>query len=151
LGYHPEIILAGRRINDGMGQYIASQFIKGLVKKKIHIEDSNILVMGLTFKENCPDIRNTKVMDIVQELKEYNCTIDIYDPWVDLNDDLMKEEGVSLISNVESGNYDGVIIAVAHDEFKSMGIAKIKSWLKTPHVIYDLKHLFDKSDTDFRL
>ena len=151
LGYHPEIILAGRRINDGMGQYIASQFIKGLVKKKIHIEDSNILVMGLTFKENCPDIRNTKVMDIVQELKEYNCTIDIYDPWVDLNDDLMKEEGVSLISNVESGNYDGVIIAVAHDEFKSMGIAKIKSWLKNPHVIYDLKHLFDKSDTDFRL
>ncbi|EFI8013481.1 Vi polysaccharide biosynthesis UDP-N-acetylglucosamine C-6 dehydrogenase TviB, partial [Escherichia coli] len=119
IGYHPEVILAGRRINDGMSKYVASQFIKAMLKKKLQIEGANVLIMGLTFKENCPDLRNTKVVDILAELKEYNVNVDIYDPWVDV-EEAYYEYGVNVLNTLSDKKYDGVIFAVAHSQFKNM-------------------------------
>ena len=150
IGYNPEIILAGRRMNDGMGAYVASQLIKAMIKKSIQLEGAKILIMGLTFKENCPDLRNTKVVDIANELKEYNVKIEVYDPWVD--EALAQiEYGIMPIERPQLNTYDALVIAVAHTEFKEMGIAEIKAFNKPCHVIYDLKHLFSASDTDLRL
>tara|TARA_Y100001970_G_scaffold26363_1_gene31737 strand:+ start:55693 stop:56979 length:1287 start_codon:yes stop_codon:yes gene_type:complete len=150
LGYHPEIILAGRRLNDGMSKFIVGEFIKTLANKSIKINNANILVLGLAFKENCPDIRNTKIVDVVDELKSFNCNVDVYDPWVD-SEEASKSFGIRTDLSLKKKSYDGVIIAVAHKKFIKMGINIIKSYCKSKHVIYDLKHIFDQSEVDLRL
>ncbi|ACA85940.1 Vi polysaccharide biosynthesis UDP-N-acetylglucosamine C-6 dehydrogenase TviB [Shewanella woodyi] len=150
VGYHPEMILAGRRLNDGMGQYVVSQLVKKMLKKRLHVEGANVLVMGLTFKENCPDLRNTKVVDIVSELKEYNINVDIVDPWCS-NDEAEHEYGLSLCEKPKANNYDAIIMAVAHNEFREMGAEKIHVLGKTEHVLYDLKYILDKESVDMRL
>ncbi len=150
VGYHPEMILAGRRLNDGMGEYVVSQLIKKMLKKRIHVEGANVLIMGLTFKENCPDLRNTKIVDIVSELKEYNINIDITDPWCS-NEEAHHEYGLSLVENVQDNHYDAIILAVGHNQFKELGAEKIRAYGKQEHVLYDLKYLLDKSDVDMRL
>lgn len=150
VGYHPEMILAGRRLNDGMGQYVVSQLVKKMLKKRIHVEGANVLVMGLTFKENCPDLRNTKVVDIVSELKEYNINVDIVDPWCS-EEEAQHEYGLSLCAEPQQGNYDAIVMAVSHDEFKRMGAESIHAYGKEEHVLYDLKYVLDKENVDMRL
>lgn len=150
IGYHPEIILAGRRLNDSMGAYVVSQLIKSMVKKRIHVQGARVLVMGLTFKENCPDIRNTRVIDMVNELKEYNVSVDLYDPWA-VAADVEQEYGLSLIEYPAQQTYDGIVLAVAHQQFKSMEIETIRSFGKAQHVLYDLKYLFSADASDLRL
>ncbi|WP_460195244.1 Vi polysaccharide biosynthesis UDP-N-acetylglucosamine C-6 dehydrogenase TviB [Thermosynechococcus sp. FA-CM-4201] len=147
--YHPELILAGRRINDNMGFYVAAQFLKLLVKKGIDLPNARVLVMGLTFKENCPDLRNTRVVDIIKELQSYGLEVDIYDPWVD-RQQAKREYGISLIEEL-SEQWDGIIIAVAHEQFQKMGSTGIRSLLKTPGVLYDVKWVLSKEDVDGRL
>jgi len=150
VGYRPEMILAGRRINDGMGSYVVSQLIKKMINKKIQVSGSRVLVMGLTFKENCPDIRNTKIIDIVDELKSYEIDVDIVDPWCDPLE-AAKEYGLVVSNPAEGGVYDAVLVAVAHDEFKEMGIKAIRELGRSKHVLYDLKYVLPKDDVDIRL
>lgn len=150
VGYHPEMILAGRRLNDGMGKYVVSELVKRMLKQRIHVEGANVLVMGLTFKENCPDLRNTKVVDIIAELKEYNINVDIVDPWCS-NAEAQHEYGLNLCEVPQQGDYDAIIMAVGHNEFKEMGAAEIHAFGKESHVLYDLKYVLDKSDVDMRL
>ncbi|EMN6201068.1 Vi polysaccharide biosynthesis UDP-N-acetylglucosamine C-6 dehydrogenase TviB [Vibrio vulnificus] len=150
VGYHPEMILAGRRLNDGMGQYVVSQLVKKMLKKRIHVEGANVLVMGLTFKENCPDLRNTKVVDIVAELKEYNINVDITDPWCS-NEEAQHEYGLSLCDKPKTNHYDAIILAVAHNEFREMGAEAIRALGKETHVLYDLKYVLEKQNVDMRL
>ncbi|MCK8087107.1 MULTISPECIES: Vi polysaccharide biosynthesis UDP-N-acetylglucosamine C-6 dehydrogenase TviB [Vibrio] len=150
VGYHPEMILAGRRLNDGMGGYVVSTLVKSMLKKRIHVEGANVLVMGLTFKENCPDLRNTKVIDIVSELKEYNINVDVLDPWCS-NEEAQHEYGLSVIKEAQLNHYDGIVLAVSHDEFKQLGAEKIREFGKETHVLYDLKYVLEKSDVDMRL
>jgi len=150
VGYHPEIILAGRRLNDNMGAYVVNQLIKAMIKRRIQIEGSRVLVMGFTFKENCPDIRNTRVVDIVTELKDYNCTVDVYDPWVTV-EAANHEYGIIPLTLPAPGAYDGVVLAVAHHQFKTMGVETIRALGKQNHVLYDLKYLFPADATDIRL
>jgi UDP-N-acetyl-D-galactosamine dehydrogenase len=149
VGYHPEMILAGRRLNDGMGAYVVSQLVKQMLKRRIQVEGANVLVMGLTFKENCPDLRNTKVVDIVRELKEYNINVDITDPWCE-SSEAEHEYGLSLTSP-KNEHYDAIILAVAHNEFKKMGADNIHKLGKKDHVLYDLKYLLPKESVDMRL
>ncbi len=149
-GYHPDMILAGRRINDGMGEYVVSQLVKQMMKKRIQIDGARVLIMGLTFKENCPDLRNTKVIDIVNELKEYNITVDIVDPWCS-SEEAQHEYGVSTMTSAEEGMYDGIVLAVGHQEFKDLGAEAIRKFGKQSHVLYDLKYVLDKSSVDMRL
>lgn len=141
IGYHPEVILAGRRINDGMGTYIAERVIKLLTRKRIHVVDSRILIMGLTFKENCPDLRNTRVVDVINSLREFNTQIDVYDPWVAAAD-AEEEYGLNVIDKPQPGSYDAVLLAVAHDQFRDMGLEAIQALCKPDHVIFDVKYLF---------
>lgn len=150
VGYHPEVILAGRRINDSMGRYVVSELVKAMVKKRIHVAGAKVLVMGLTFKENCPDIRNTKVVDILAELKEYGVDADVFDPWVDAGEAL-HEYGITPIVAPETGSYDAVIIAVGHQQFKDLGAAGVKALTKADSVIYDLKYVFAANAVDMRL
>ncbi|WP_291334221.1 Vi polysaccharide biosynthesis UDP-N-acetylglucosamine C-6 dehydrogenase TviB [Acinetobacter sp. UBA801] len=150
LGLHPEIILAARRLNDRMGEYVATQLIKEMVKQRIQVVGSKILVMGLSFKENCPDIRNTKIIDMVQALKEYELDLDIYDPWVDPKE-VEHEYGLAPISALQNNEYDAVILAVAHDQFKQMTAADIHALGKTKHVLFDLKYILSKEYSDIRL
>lgn len=150
IGHNPEIILAGRRLNDSMGEYVVTQLVKTMIKKRIQIEGAKVLVLGLSFKENCPDVRNTKVIDIVHELQKYNVEIDVHDPWIDANE-ARREYSITPISQPLSKQYDGIIIAVAHEQFTKMGIEKIRALGKDNHVLYDLKYLFTKEDTDIRL
>ncbi|WP_313483110.1 Vi polysaccharide biosynthesis UDP-N-acetylglucosamine C-6 dehydrogenase TviB [Acinetobacter variabilis] len=150
IGYHPEIILAGRRLNDGMGAYVVTQLVKGMIKKKIQVEGAKVLVLGLSFKENCPDIRNTKVIDIVHELQEYHIQADIYDPWIDATES-EHEYGIQPITELKNGEYDAVILAVAHEQFQAMGAAQIRALGKTNHVLYDLKYVFSQAESDLRL
>ncbi|NTY98331.1 Vi polysaccharide biosynthesis UDP-N-acetylglucosamine C-6 dehydrogenase TviB [Acinetobacter radioresistens] len=150
IGYHPEIILAGRRLNDGMGAYVVTQLVKAMIKKKIQVEGAKVLVLGLSFKENCPDIRNTKIIDIVNELTEYNIAADVYDPWVDASE-AQHEYGITPVANLEQGHYDAVILAVAHEQFKAMGAAEIRALGKPEHILYDLKYVLDQSESDLRL
>jgi UDP-N-acetyl-D-galactosamine dehydrogenase len=149
VGYHPEMILAGRRLNDGMGAYVVSQLVKNMLKKQIQVDGANILVMGLTFKENCPDLRNTKVTDIISELKEYNINVDVTDPWCS-SAQAEHEYGLSLVK-AEQGKYDAIILAVAHNEFKELGVENIRKLGKKSHVLYDLKYLLPKNSVDMRL
>ena len=150
IGYHPEIILAGRRLNDSMGAYVASQLVKALMKCRIHVEGARVLIMGLTFKENCPDLRNTKVVDIIQELREYNVNVDVYDPWAEAAE-AQHEYGLTPVSAPQAGQYDGIILAVAHQQFRDMGEAAIRALGKTEHVLYDLKYLLPRQASDLRL
>ncbi|EHL29263.1 polysaccharide biosynthesis protein [Legionella drancourtii LLAP12] len=150
IGYHPEIILAGRRLNDAMGSYVVSQLIKAMIKERIHVQGSRVLVMGLTFKENCPDIRNTRVIDIINELKEYNVSVDVCDPWA-APADVEQEYGLDLVEYPAKQSYDGIVMAVAHQQFKQMGIEMIRSYGKAEHVLYDLKYLFSAEASDLRL
>ncbi len=150
LGYKPEIILAGRKLNDNMASFISSKIIKLLSNNEIKIHESKVLILGLSFKEDCPDIRNTKVIDIVNELHDYKCEVDVFDPWVDHNE-AKNEYGISLLEDINSNYYDGIILAVSHRHFKKMGIKKIRSFGKEKHVIYDLKYLFSSHQVDMRL
>jgi len=150
IGYHPEMILAGRRINDNMSRYVASEFVKALLQKGITVKGANVLLMGLTFKENCPDIRNTKVVDIIDELKQYGINVDVYDPWVN-KQEALHEYGVEVLEQPNQASYEGVIVAVAHNEFKSLGIEGIRALAMPTHVIYDLKYIIDANSVDIRL
>ena len=150
IGYNPEVILAGRRINDSMGEYVVSQLVKIMLKRKLPVNGANVLLMGLTFKENCPDVRNTKVVDIYAELAEFDIKVDVYDPWVN-PEEAKHEYDIDLILSPKQGHYDAVIFAVAHDEFKALSAGDIKAMMKKEHVIYDLKYMLDKELADIRL
>lgn len=149
-GYHPEMILAGRRLNDGMGGYVVAQLVKRMVKERIQVEGAKVLVMGLAFKENCPDLRNTKVLDVIAELKEYNIAVDVVDPWCTA-EAAAQEYGLKLTMEYKQNQYDAIIVAVAHDEFKHMGAEAIRKLGKASHVLYDLKYVFEKNSVDMRL
>ena len=150
VGYHPEMILAGRRLNDGMSKYIVAELVKGMLNKRIQVNGAKVLVLGLTFKENCPDIRNTKIVDIISELKGYNINVDITDPWCSV-EEVEHEYGLSLIEKPAKDNYDAIIIAVAHSQFKDLGAENIRKLGKENHVLYDLKHILPKNSADMRL
>lgn len=150
VGYHPEVILAGRRINDNMGRYVVSQLIKQMIKQQVAVSGARVLVLGLTFKENCPDIRNTKVIDIVNELSEYGIVPDVFDPWVDA-EEAQHEYGITPVQQVTKGDYDAVILAVAHQQFKAMGAAGIRAFGRENHVLYDLKYVLSAQESDIRL
>jgi len=150
IGYNPEIILAGRRMNDGMGAYVASQLIKAMIKKSIQIEGARVLIMGLTFKENCPDLRNTRVVDVIRELMDYNLHIDVFDPWVNTAE-AEHEYGIITVGEPVNGSYDAVVLAVAHEQFKGLGAAGIRAFGKASSVIYDLKYVLPASAVDLRL
>lgn len=149
-GYHPEMILAGRRLNDGMAEYVVSQLVKRMVKDRIQVEGANVLIMGLTFKENCPDLRNTKVVDIVDELKEYNISVDVVDPWCS-PEEASDEYDLQLTKDYRSNYYDAIILAVGHKDFKDMGAEEIHGLGKAKHVLYDLKYILEKDSVDMRL
>ena len=150
LGYNPEIILAGRRINDGMGSYVANKFVKQLIKKEYKINKADVLVLGITFKENCPDIRNSRVIDIINELNDFGCNVDVYDPWVD-KEEVKNEYGFDVITNQDDlrfEKYKGIILAVAHNEFKNLNYLLMK---KNGTVVYDVKGILNKELVDGRL
>lgn len=150
LGYHPEVILAGRRINDGMSAHVADQVIKLMTRKRIHVVDANILVMGLTFKENCPDLRNTKVVDIIKEFKAYNANVDVYDPWINPQE-AQHEYGITPVQQLQDGKYDAIILAVAHQQFIEMGLESIRGLGKNVSVLYDVKYILRPDQVDGRL
>jgi len=150
IGYHPEMILAGRRINDNMGNYVAQQIALLMIQRKIPVKDSRILVMGLTFKENCPDVRNTRIVDVVKELEKYGARVDVTDPWAD-PDEAEHEYGLRPVQKVKPGSYDAVVVGVAHDEFRRMGIDKVRKLGRKNHVLYDIKYVFRADEVDGRL
>jgi UDP-N-acetyl-D-galactosamine dehydrogenase len=150
VGYNPEVILSGRRINDGMGAYVAAQLVKAMIKKRIQVESARILVMGLTFKENCSDLRNTRVVDVITELRGFNAQVDVYDPWVDAHE-AQREYAIAPVSAPQTGAYDAIILAVSHETFKGLGAEKIRQFGKVPHVLYDLMHILPKDSSDLRL
>jgi UDP-N-acetyl-D-galactosamine dehydrogenase len=150
IGYHPQIILAGRRLNDGMGAYVAGKLVKALLRKRIHAQGARVLIMGLTFKENCPDLRNTRVVDVIAELQEYGIEVDVHDPWVD-SVEAQHEYGITTVAQPEAGAYDGVIIAVAHHQFAEMGAEGLRRLGRADHVLYDLKCILAADQSDLRL
>ena len=150
IGHHPQIVLAGRRLNDAMGAYVASQLVKAMLKRRLHVQGARILVMGLTFKENCPDLRNTRVVDVIAELEDYGCEVDVHDPWAD-SMSAEEEYGISLVTMPETQAYDAIILAVAHSQYAEMGVARIRAFGRPAAVLYDLKYLFGAEDSDLRL
>jgi len=150
IGYHPEVILAGRRLNDGMGAYVANQMVKAMLKRKIQISGAKVLVLGLAFKENCPDLRNSRVIDVVHELQSYGVDVDVTDPWVDTHR-AQEEYGVDLLPSPSAAGYDGIILAVAHHDFVDQGAAAIRSYGRVDHVLFDLKSVFAMAESDIRL
>lgn len=150
IGYLPEVILAGRRINDSMGQYVVSQVVKKMLRKRIHIEDANVLILGLTFKENCPDIRNTRVVDLVHEFQDFGANIDVYDPWVDAAES-HHEYGITPVTSPANGKYDAIVLAVAHKQFREMGIEQIRRFGRRDCILYDIKSILPKDQIDGRL
>lgn len=150
LGYHPQVILAGRRINDGMGAWVAGQMVKAMLKRRIHVEGARVLVLGLTFKENCPDLRNTRVVDVVAELTDYGIAVEIHDPWANPAE-AREEYCVDLVEEPDRDAYDGVILAVAHDTFREAGATALRSHGRDAHVFCDLKSLFGPNESDLRL
>jgi UDP-N-acetyl-D-galactosamine dehydrogenase len=150
IGYHPEIILAGRRLNDGMGSYVVAQLVKGMTRRRIQVDDARVLVMGLTFKENCPDLRNSRVVDIVRELGDYNVHTDVFDPWVN-SDDALREYGFGTVSAPQPGTYDAIVLAVGHRQFREMGAQAIRALGSANHVLYDLKYVLGREEADLRL
>jgi UDP-N-acetyl-D-galactosamine dehydrogenase len=151
MGYHPEMILAGRRINDNMGLYVATEVIRLMVKRGMSLPKSRILVLGVTFKENCPDVRNTRVVDVVQELRSYGAAVDVYDPWADAQV-VRHEYGFDILTKAPTaGQYDGIVLAVAHQQFKDMGARAIHAWGRPDHVLYDIKSILPADQVDARL
>lgn len=150
IGYHPQVILAGRRINDGMGSFVASTLVKAMLKQRIQVYGSRILILGLTFKENCPDLRNTRVIDVVKGLEEYGVIVDICDPMVD-PDEAQAEYGITLVEQPQMGSYDSVVAAVAHTQFKESGIEWARALAKDYALIYDLKRVFAEGEADISL
>jgi UDP-N-acetyl-D-galactosamine dehydrogenase len=150
IGYHPEMILAGRRINDGMGAYVAQELVRLMTERRILVGNSKVLILGLAFKENCPDLRNSKVVDILNELRRFNVNVDVYDPWVDA-DGAYHEYGIRPTRTPKAAAYDAIVVAVGHDKFKAMGASKIRRWAKKVHVLYDVKYVFPTDQTDGRL
>lgn len=150
IGYHPEIILAGRRLNDSMGSYVASRLVKTMAQHRIGVDGARILIMGLAFKENCPDLRNTRVVDIITELRDYNCLVEAFDPWVS-SEDACEEYGINLTQSPMAGTYDAIVLAVAHRQFKEMGSKAIRGLGKPKHVLYDLKYVLPANEADVRL
>ncbi len=150
IGYHPEVILSGRRLNDGMGAYVANQLIKAMLKNHIQVLGARVLVMGLAFKENCPDLRNTRVVDIVSELGEYGVSVDVHDPWVDATQ-AWHEYKIKLTETPEARTYDAIILAVGHHEFANLSIKTLRQFGTENHIFYDLKSLFPADDSDLRL
>lgn len=150
IGYHPEVILAGRKVNDGMGRYVASQMIKAMLKKGIQVKGSRVLVMGLAFKENCPDLRNTRVVDVISELKEYHVEVDVYDPWVN-PDEAKHEYGIEPVTTPQQGTYDGIVIAVGHKQFRELAPQTLRAFGKEELVLFDLKYVASKQAVDLRL
>ncbi len=150
IGYNPEMILAGRRLNDNMGCYVVSEVVKLMLKKRIHISEAKILIMGLTFKENCPDLRNTRVIDMIEELDQYGAHIDVYDPWVDKSE-AQHEYGITPIEALEDGQYDAILLAVSHEQFTHMGAEAIHKLGKNKHVLYDIKYILKADEVDGRL
>ena len=150
VGYHPEVILSGRRLNDVMGAYVTTQVVKAMLQRRIQVNGAKVLVLGLAFKENCPDLRNTRVVDIVDEFKGYGVEVDVHDPWVD-HDEAQAEYGLTLTKNPNPASYDAIILAVAHDEFVQAGISKLRALGRKDHVLYDLKSVFPAADSDLRL
>ena len=150
VGYHPEVILAGRRINDSMGAYVVTQLVKAMTRRRLQVDGARVLIMGLTFKENCPDLRNTRVVDIIEELKDYKVQTDVFDPWADTAQ-AQHEYGITPLQNPEPGVYDAIVIAVAHHQFKTMGAQAIRALGKPEHVLYDLKYLLPLDGSDLRL
>ena len=137
LGFHPEIILAGRRINDNMGKYAADQVVKLMIKRGVLINSARVLVLGLTFKENCPDIRNSRVIDVIEELRDFGCSVDVYDPWAD-EAEVKREYGITPLKSFDEADYDCVVIAVAHDKFKGLKFSKA--------LVYDIKNVYENAD-----
>jgi UDP-N-acetyl-D-glucosamine/UDP-N-acetyl-D-galactosamine dehydrogenase len=150
IGYHPEMILAGRRINDNMGIYVAQQVAQLMIGRRIQVKDARVLVMGLTFKENCPDVRNSKIVDVIRELEKYGASVDVYDPWAD-TEDAVREYGLKPIRRLKPGTYDAVVMGVAHDRFRSMGIEGVRALGRKVHVLYDIKYVFRADEVDGRL
>jgi UDP-N-acetyl-D-galactosamine dehydrogenase len=145
------MILAGRRINDNMGLYVATEVIRLMVKRGMSVPKSRILVLGITFKENCPDVRTTRVVDVVQELKSYGATVDVYDPWADAHG-VKHEYGIDILKQPPAaGQYDGIVVAVAHHQFRDMSPAAIHAWGRDGHVLYDIKSLLPADQVDARL
>jgi UDP-N-acetyl-D-galactosamine dehydrogenase len=150
IGYHPDVILAGRRINDGMGSHVARRVAKLMAQRNLQTTQSNILILGLAFKENCPDLRNTRVIDIVTELREYGVIVDVYDPWVS-KEAARHEYGLTPIDEPVEGTYDAIVLAVAHRQFAEIGAQGLRSFGKRAHVLYDLKYVFPAQASDLRL
>lgn len=150
IGYHPQVILSGRQINDGMGAFVSEQVVKMLTHRRIHVVGANILILGLAFKENCPDLRNTRVVDIVNELKGWQANVDVYDPWVS-SQEAMREYGIVPVAELKQSHYDAIILAVAHGQFLSMGASEIRALGKPAHVLYDIKSVLPKDAVDARL
>lgn len=150
LGYHPQLIAAGRRINDNMGSFVVSEVVKLMASKRLSIVGARVLMMGLSFKENCPDLRNTRVIGVIEELESCNASVDIYDPWVNV-DDLKSERELNLVDQPTDGSYDAIIIAVAHNQFKTLGAKAIRAFGKANHVLYDIKYLLASNESDGRL
>ncbi|MGC3873521.1 Vi polysaccharide biosynthesis UDP-N-acetylglucosamine C-6 dehydrogenase TviB [Halomonas sp. GXIMD04776] len=150
VGYHPEVILSGRRINDGMGAYVAGQLIKQMIKQRIHVQGARVLILGLTFKENCPDLRNTRVVDIIKELEDYNVAMDVYDPLAS-KDEAVHEYGIRPVDEPGESSYDAIILAVGHREFCALGARRLRAWGKPTHVLYDLKYALPRGEADLRL
>jgi UDP-N-acetyl-D-galactosamine dehydrogenase len=150
IGYHPEMILAGRRINDNMAIYVAERVAQLMITKRIHVKGSRILMMGLTFKENCPDVRNSKVADVVRELQKYGAKVEVWDPWVDAGE-AEHEYGIKPIRKPAKGRYDAIVLGVAHKEFRDLGIQAIRAFARKPHVLYDIKYVFPANEVDGRL
>jgi UDP-N-acetyl-D-galactosamine dehydrogenase len=150
IGYNPEMILAGRRLNDNMASYVAGQIVKQMTGKRILVNGARVLVLGATFKENCPDIRNSKVFDVVSELTNYGAQVEIYDPWADSRE-CQHEYGRRLVKSLKRGRYDAAIVAVAHREFRALGARGARRLCKKKHVLYDIKHVFPAAEVDGRL
>jgi len=150
IGYHPEMILAGRRLNDSMGLHVATEVVRLMTRKRIHVSGARLLVLGLTFKENCPDIRNSKVVDVIRELEKYGAVVDVYDPWINAAE-ARHEYGIKPVRKLRRGHYDAAIIAVAHREFKAMGSAAVRQLCRRNHVLFDIKYVFPAQDVDGRL
>lgn len=150
IGYRPEIILAGRRLNDSMGAYVASQLVKAMIAKRIQIDGARVLIMGLAFKENCPDLRNTRVVDVVRELQDYGAIVDVHDPWVNAAE-AQREYGLELIGEPQPTSYDAIVLAVAHSCFRDQSSAALRRFGKAEHVLFDLKCVFSAPDSDLRL
>ena len=150
VGYHPEMILAGRRLNDNMALYVAQQVAQLMIERRIHVKGSRVLVMGLAFKENCPDLRNSKVVDVIEGLAKFGAKVEVYDPWVDA-DEAEHEYGIRPVKRLQAGRYDAIVMAVGHQQFRDMGLPAVRRLAKPEHVLYDIKYLFAANEVDGRL